>query len=125
VGRCPVNGFDCDPATRGGESEDKRNRKRHRCEGAADLALKCDAVQPCDATVGRRKLSTVVIVVGFEVLMDRGVRVLRAGVMPMRLWERAGKGQTRHESEADDRRAQLPEHESDYGRRRPVRQTRS
>ena len=64
------------------------------------------------------------IVVGFEVLMDRGVRVVRAGVVPMRLRERGGKGQTRDESEADDRRAQLPEHESDYGLRRRSRQTR-
>ena len=125
MGRRPLDGFDCDPATRGVESDDTRNRERYRCERAARVALKCDAVQPCDATVGRRKLSAVVIVVRFEVLMDRGVRVVRVRVVPMCLRERAGKGQTRHESEADDRRAQLPEHESDYGRQRPVRQTPS
>ena len=63
------------------------------------------------------------IVVGVEVLMDRGVRVVRSGVVPMCLRERSGKGQARHERQADYRRAQLPGHESDYGRRRPGRQT--
>jgi hypothetical protein len=125
MGWRPVDGFDCDPVTRGVEIDDIRNRERHRRERAAHLALKRNTVQPRDATIRRRKLSAVVIVVGFEVLMDRGVRVMRAGVVPMCLRERSGKGQTRHEREADNRRAQLPEHESDYGRRRPVRQTPS
>jgi hypothetical protein len=123
VGRCPVRCVDGEPATTGVDSDDKRNRERHGGERAAYLALKCDAIYPGDATVGWRKLSAVVIVVGVEVLMDRGVRVVRAGVMAMCLRERGGQGQARHERQADDRRAQLAEHESDYGRRRPVRQT--
>jgi hypothetical protein len=67
-----------------------------------------NAIEPRHVTMAIRREVDVVIVVRREVLMDRCVRVLGIGAVPV-LWRQdRGKGETWNERQSDNRPAHLP-----------------
>jgi predicted CoA-binding protein len=67
-----------------------------------------DAIEPRHVTMVIRREVDVVIVVRREVLMDRCVRVIGIGAVPVLWRQNRGKGETWNERQSDDRPAHVP-----------------
>ena len=67
-----------------------------------------NAIEPCHVTMAICREVDVIIVVRREVLMDRCVRVMRIGAVPVLRRQDRGKGETWNERQSDDRPAHVP-----------------
>ena len=108
--RCRVQRLDGDPAARHRQVLEMGHHQQHGHEGRQRRPVRGDAVEPRDVRLIVGREFGPVVVVGREVLMNSRVRVARIGVVPMLRRQSRGEGETRHQREADDRRAQFPQH---------------
>ena len=84
--------------------------RRRRHKGWKRRSLGHGAVEPGDVPLVVRREFGAVVVVMREVLMDGGVWMMRVGIVPMLLRQRGGEGEARHQRQAHDRHAQVPQH---------------
>ena len=109
--RSSVEGFDGHPTVRHWQFVEMRDHQQRGDEGRRRYRMSHDAGEPRHVPMAVRRNINVAVVVSREMSMDRCVRVMRIGLVPVLLRQSRRQGYARDERKPDDRRAQLPEHD--------------
>jgi hypothetical protein len=67
-----------------------------------------DSIEPCHVTRAIGREVDLVIIVRRKVLMDRCLRMIGIGIVPMLRGQDRGKGEAWDKRQSDDRLAQVP-----------------